>query len=216
MFRTTMTVFILPLWKNAQIKAWGRGLLALMLALTLAAVWAQPSAQVEQYLVERVDDDILLSAQIHFDLPAPVEDALTKGIPIIFTLEAEVVRERWYWYDKKLSMAARSLRLVFQPLTRRWRLGVSGGGAKELALNGQPLNQTFASLDQALGAIRRISRWKIADAAELDAGQTHKVDLRFQLDLTQLPRPFQIGALGQSDWDLSVTASTSLVLGTGK
>ena len=27
------------------------------------------------------------------------------------------------------------------------------------------------------------------------------------LDLSQLPRPFQIGAIGEADWDLSVGAS---------
>jgi hypothetical protein len=51
-----------------------------------------------------------------------------------------------------------------------------------------------------------MSRWKIVDASELAGNGRYLVEFRFRLDLTQLPRPLQIGTLGQSDW-LVVLAS---------
>jgi hypothetical protein len=158
-----------------------------------------------------VDDDILLSAQVAFDLPPAVEDALLKGIPMYFAMEAELLRERWYWYDKKLRSVERHIRLAYQPLTRRWRLNVSTGAGRDTN-QGLTLNQSFDSLVDALSAVKRVSRWKIAEATDLDGGQKTKVEFRFRLDLSQLPRPFQIGTLGQSDWDLAGTVSTVVSL----
>jgi len=182
---------------------------AWMLAAGLAQ--AQNVTEISQYQVERVDDEVLLSAQVAFELPATVEDALIKGIPMFFVTEAEVLRERWYWYDKKLSTVERHMRLAYQPLTRRWRLNVTAGAARD-PNQGLVLNQSFESLAEALAAVKRISGWKIADTPDLDGSPKYRVNFRFRLDLSQLPRPFQIGALGQSDWDLAATASTVVSL----
>jgi hypothetical protein len=38
------------------------------------------------------------------------------------------------------------------------------------------------------------------------------VDFRFRLDVSQLPRPFQIGAVGESDWTISAGHQQRLVL----
>ena len=176
---------------------------------------AQIATEISQYQVERLDDEIVVSAQVVFDLPAAVEEALVKGIPMFFVTEGQVLRERWYWYDKKIGSLQRHMRLAYQPLTRRWRLNVTSGAGRDASL-GFALNQSFDSLAEALSAIKRISRWKIAEASDLDAGVKYRVDFSFRLDLSQLPRPFQIGALGQSDWDLSATASASLSLVSAK
>ncbi len=191
---------------------------ALCLAVSLvfcAPGLAQTVTEISQYQVERVDDEVLLSAQLAFDLPTPVEDALLKGIPMFFVMEAELLRERWYWYDKKLRVVERHMRLAYQPLTRRWRLSASAGPGRD-TLQGVTLNQSFDTLADALAAVKRVSRWKIAEVPELNGNQKLKVDFRFRLDLSQLPRPFQIGTLGQSDWDLIAMATTALSLAAPK
>ncbi len=185
----------------------------LLLACTLAH--AQVQTEISQLRVERSDDEWQLSAQLQFDMPSVVEDALVKGIPMVFVISADVVRERWYWYDKKLVAAERFMRLAYQPLTRRWRLNVSSGAVVNSGV-GLALNQSFDTLNQALSAIKRVSKWKIADATELDASGKFKLDFRFRLDLGQLPRPFQIGALGQTDWDISANVLTPLVVESAK
>jgi hypothetical protein len=86
---------------------------------------------------------------------------------------------------------------------------MASGEISESAL-GLSLNQNFESLQDALITVRRISHWKIADVADLEHGARHFVEFRFRLDLAQLPRPLQIGTLGQSDWSISVTANQPL------
>jgi hypothetical protein len=177
---------------------WGWLFAFLMLLAGVAPAWAQPvSAEVTQLTVERTDDAILLSAAVHFELPQVVDDALMKGIPMYFVAEASIFRDRWYWYDKRVASKARHMRLAYQPLTRRWRLQVS---PNPIGNSGMVLGQVFDSRDEALAAVQRISRWRIAEASEVDPDGTYNIDFRFQLDVSQLPRPFQIGAVGQSDW----------------
>ncbi len=160
--------------------------------------------------VERSEGAVFLNAQLSFDLPAPIEDVLLKGIPLFFVAEAEVRRDRWYWYDKKLAVATRQIRLAYQPLTRRWRLNVansSGGNGSSGSGLGGGLPQYFDTLSEALSKVQRINRWRIVELAELDPDVLHTVELNFKLDISQLPRPFQIGLIGQSDWNISTSKS---------
>ena len=172
------------------------------------------AASISSVQVERTDGTVFLNAQIKFDLPAPVEDVLLKGIPLIFVAEAEVRQERWYWYDKKLIVAARQMRLAYQPLTRRWRLNITNITGSNGSLNsslggtlGGGLPQYFDTLSEAMSKIQRISRWRIVDLADLDPDALHTLDLSFRLDVSQMPRPFQIGLIGQSDWNISTSKS---------
>jgi hypothetical protein len=134
---------------------------------------------------------------------------LLKGIPLIFVAEAEVRRDRWYWYDKKLIVANRQMRLAYQPLTRRWRLNITNGfGNNSLGSGlGGGLPQYFDTLTEAMSKVQRINRWRIVELTELDPDTWHTLDLNFKLDVSQLPRPFQIGLIGQNDWNISASKS---------
>jgi len=189
----------------------GPWLIALFLSLVLAwpGAWAQSTpAEVTQLQVERSDDGLLLSAAVRFELPQVVEDALDKGIPMYFLAEATVYRDRWYWYDKRVATATRHMRLTYQPLTRRWRLQVSSA---PISSSGLVLGQMFDSQDEAMAAVLRVSGWHIADNSEIDPDASHTVDFRFRLDVSQLPRPFQIGAVGQADWNVQAARNLRLV-----
>lgn len=189
-----------------------RTLAAILAACLFAAAplaHAQPNAaEITQLQIERGDDGVLLSATVSFELPPVIEDALAKGIPMFFVAEAVVFRDRWYWYDKQVETAARHMRLSYQPLTRRWRLVVS---ASPVGNSGLALGQTFDTREEAMAAVQRISHWKIADLSRLDPDGHYNVDFRFRLDVSQLPRPFQIGAVGQADWSISAVRNQRLV-----
>lgn len=185
------------------------------LLLALAVWWpvmaaADVPTDITQMRLERTEEGVYLSANVRFDLPPVVEDALLKGISMYFVAEAEVFRDRWYWYDKKLATTTRHMRLSYQPLTRRWRLHTSPTPIGSTGL-GVTLGQNFDTLDEALGAIKRISGWKVAEAADIEPDSRHNVDFRFRLDVAQLPRPFQIGAVGQPDWRIAAQRNQRLI-----
>ena len=185
-----------------------QGLLAALLAVVLAA--AAPPAramEVSNLSVDRTAEGVFLSAQVRLELPPLLDDALQKGIPLHFVAEAVILRERWYWTDKEVASTSRHLRLAFHPLTRRWRLQVSDA---PIVQPGSVLGQTFDTREEALTAIERIFGWKIAEPGQVEADGRHLVTLRFRVDQSQLPRPFQIGALGQGETGLLATRSLRL------
>ena len=51
---------------------------------------------------------------------------------------------------------------------------------------------------------------QFADVDDIDRNAAHLVHLRFRLDMSQLPRPFQIGAMGRSGWDLVLSRTERL------
>jgi hypothetical protein len=213
------TVFITPSLKKAAadhcaraVGGMGRFLLGLCLCIVMGVPGPASATEITQLRVERGDDGVHLSALVRFELPAVVEDALLKGIPMFFVVEADIYRDRWYWTDPRVASAARTIRLAYQPLTRRWRVNIASGLITSSAGLRATLNQNYETLPDALSAIQRVARWKIADAAEVDPDAPHKLDFNFRLDLTQLPRPFQIGVAGQKDWNISAQVRERLKL----
>ena len=201
------TVFITHCFKKAR-RTLERALLALGLWL-LSGLALAGMAEIEQLRVERQDGALLLQASLKLELGPAVEDALLKGVPVNFVAEAELLRDRWYWYDQKLAQVNRHYRLVYQPLTRQWRLQVASEPIAA-GVAGSSLAQTFESLQGALEAVRRQVGWKLLDATELEPDARQYLNYRFRLDISQLPRPFQIAAGNQSDWALSVSRTLRL------
>jgi hypothetical protein len=203
-----MMVFITRCWKNAGIDL-GRGCRRISAAwlLGLSCAWGQ-SANLEltELKVIRQDNALTLTAQLRLELGPVLEDALMKGLALHFVAEADVMRDRWYWTDRKLVTVNRYYRLAFQPLTRRWRLNVSSEPISGTTLAGS-ISQNFESLHEALGVIRRQSGWRLADVTDLNPEARQYISYAFKLDVSQLPRPFQIAAGNQADWNLQVSKS---------
>jgi hypothetical protein len=177
-----------------------------------AAAQSRSGATITQMRLEQADDGVYLGAAVQFELPSLVEEVLDKGIAIYFVAEAEVFQERWYWTDRKVGQVARHMRLAYQPLTRRWRLNVSPVPITGAAGLGISLNQNFDTLSDALEAIKRVGRLRLGDLAEIGDEPLHQVTFRFRLDTSQLPRPFQIGVVGQADWNISAERTARLPL----
>jgi hypothetical protein len=169
-------------------------LLIAALAQTGLPVLAQtaashPGIELTQLTTERGDDGLLLSYTVRLELSKDVEDALYKGVAVVFVADAELLKSRWYWYDKSKVHVTRRWRLAYQPLTRHWRLNFDG------------LTRSYNSLSEAVGAMRRATQWRIADNVQSD---DHYLVFSFRLDTDELPRPMQIGLGGQNDWNLAV------------
>lgn len=213
-----------PCLKNAHANPCGRRgsapLAALLLAWVLLLSWLPLAAaaqgrtgpSVTQMRLEQADDGVYLTAAVQFELPSLVEEVLDKGIAIYFVAEAEVFQERWYWTDRKVAQVTRHMRLAYQPLTRRWRLNVSPVPITGTAGFGVSLNQNFDSLSDAMDAVKRVGRLRLGDVADIGDELQHQVMFRFRLDTSQLPRPFQIGVVGQADWNIVAERSAKLPL----
>jgi hypothetical protein len=196
--------------------AGGAAILAATLGgVSLPAAAQSPQAAIMEMRLEESDDGVYLVASVQFDLPPGVSEVLDKGIAIFFVAEAELFNERWYWTDRMIGQVTRHMRLAYQPLTRRWRLNVSPLPITNAGL-GVSLNQNYDSLTDALDAVKRVGRLRLADRAEVGDDPLHRVAFGFRLDTSQLPRPFQIGVVGQAEWNIAAERTARLPLEKSK
>jgi hypothetical protein len=136
------------------------------------------------------DGALTLEFSARLTLSRSIEDALRRGVPMYFEVDATLYRSRWYWRDERVSRVSRSYRLSYQPLTGSWRVGLGA------------LGQTHPTLSDAMAVISRVSGWRLAVAGQLDSDLRYYVEFSYRLDASQLPQPLQIG-LG-NDWSLGI------------
>jgi len=140
--------------------------------------------------LDRTAESLYVSARIPLVLPSSLADVLYRGVPLHFVWRAELRRPRWYWTDRQLASAVRTVRLVYQPLTQRWRLSVHDGPVAEDGLHTGALHRNLDTLEEALALASAVSRWRVASAVGLDGDE--RLECSFRLDTGQLPRPLQI------------------------
>lgn len=162
--------------------------LVIMPAVVLAA-----EIEVVNPQLQPADDGYVLSADFKFELNPRLEEAVTKGVVLHFVTDFELTRARWYWLDEKLATRSLTYRLSYHALTRQYRLSTGG------------LHQSFATLSEAVQVLSRLRNWVVVERGEkgIRSGEPYDAVLRLRLDVTQLPRPFQITALGNKDWSLA-------------
>jgi hypothetical protein len=167
-------------------------LVALCLALLGAPVARAGEPELSAFELVHNEEGLLLSYSVNMELSRSVDEALSKGVALFFVAEAEVFRNRFYWRDLRVARASRVWRIVYVPLTSTYKVTFLG------------LSQSYNSKEEALAAISRAARWKIAEPAQIEEGSRHYVEFSFRLDTSLLPRPLQIGVGGQADWAIAV------------
>jgi hypothetical protein len=141
----------------------------------------------------RAEGTLSLEFAARITLPKAVEEALKHGVPVYFQAQATLFRSRWYWRDERVARLSRTWRIAYQPLTSNWRVGLGG------------LNQTFASLPEALAAASTSAGWRLTELGQIDPDKTYYLEFDYRLDTTQLPSPMQFGLVTPSDWTVSAT-----------
>jgi hypothetical protein len=165
-------------------------------AVLLIALWlVVPIARadtigVKSAEIRAADDAYVLNAEFDLALNPTLEEALQKGVPLYFALEFELVRPRKYWFDEKVMSFSTQYRVSYNALTRQYR--VASG----------LLGQTFDGLDEVERFLSRVTSRQIARADELSKGTRYEAAIRLRLDINQLPKPFQLSALGSREWSL--------------
>jgi uncharacterized protein DUF4390 len=163
-------------------------LLALWLAV--AAVWPAHAQgiDVRKATVTVTDDALVLEAQFDITLTHTLEEVLNKGVALYFLFEFELIRPRWYWFNERVMQFRQDYRLSYNALTRQYRVGVGN------------LHQNFGSLAEALDVMSRVRRRQEVDSGMLRKDTTYIAGVRLQLETSQLPKPFQLNALGSRNW----------------
>ncbi|MEI2415292.1 DUF4390 domain-containing protein [Orrella sp. JC864] len=168
-----------------QVLAW---LTALALLLLLAGAGAQADPRVTRIDPVVRDGMLHIDADVHFDLNDQLRDAAERGLTLYFTADVVITRSRWYWFDEEVVNAQMTRRIVYNALTRQWRVG------------GEELSLPVATLAEAMATVSNVRGWAVAPIDRFEPDTEYQGQFRLRLDTSQLARPFQVNALNSSSW----------------
>lgn len=137
-----------------------------------------------------VEDGLVLDADFDFELTPRLAEVVAGGVPLYFRVDFELSRRRWYWLDDTAASRRLQLRLSYHALTRQYRLSTG------------LLQQSFATLDEALNVLRHIRNWLVVDRTITFSETDYDAAVRMRLDPAMLPKPFQLSALTNRELQL--------------
>lgn len=167
-------------------------LIFLLLILLLPATVVQAeSIRIKSVNLVVVEHGYEISVDSEIVLNATLEQALEKGIVLYFVTKFSLVDSRWYWLNDEVVRGKSRIGLRYYALTRQYHL------------SHPPFSQSFNTLKEALQALGQLRDYPLTIKSELKQDVDYIASLRIWLDLTRMPKPFQVEALGSNQWNLS-------------
>jgi hypothetical protein len=154
-------------------------LVVLLIALPAGA----EEIEVRDVALRSVEEGLALDADFAFELTPRLADVVANGVPLYFSVEFELTRRRWYWFDDTAASRRMHLRVSYHALSRQYRLSTGA------------LQQSFPTLEEALNVLKRVRNWLVVDRSVRFADADYEAAVRMRLDTTLLPKPFQLSAL---------------------
>lgn len=161
-----------------------------LLALLSVALARADDIEVREVRLRAVEEGLVLDADFDFDLTPRLSEVVSGGVPLYFRVDFELTRRRWYWLDETAASKRLQLRLSYHALSRQYRLSTG------------LLQQSFATLEDALNVLRHLRNWLVVDRTVTFADADYEAALRMRLDTTLLPKPFQLSALTSRELQL--------------
>jgi hypothetical protein len=161
-----------------------------VVALLVCSLVRANDIEVSDARLRTVEEGLVLDADFAFELTPRLAEALANGVPLYFRVEFALTRSRWYWWDETAAERELQLRLSYHALSRHYRLSIG------------ELQRSFASLDEALDALRHLRGWLVVERTVTFADADYEAAVRMRLDTGLLPKPFQLSALTSRDLSL--------------
>jgi len=147
-----------------------------------------------------VEEGYEIVTDFKITLPPAVAEALIRGVILNFVCEQTVTRSRWYWFDSDIIQNEQQTKLSYNALTQQYR--ISRG----------ILFQSFSNLESALQVLGHQTSQPVP-VSTLSGGGGYVARLlksktnftaitQMRLDTSQLPKPLQVSALTNSEWNL--------------
>ena len=174
----------------------GRKLLATLCALALLAASARVRAEaLDGVLAVRsayvnIDHGVfLLHARVEYPEGPAIRNALREGTTLAFDLEVRIERERRLWFNANIVELTLHRELSYHAVSDRYVVRDVRSGDQD----------TFATLDEALGSIGKVDGWPILVEPQLDGGN-YTISVRAGVRRGQLPASLRALMFWTDDW----------------
>jgi hypothetical protein len=175
----------------AKTSRWRLAAAALGLVLAAAAAADFKVNDVQPRLTEQ---SLVLNGNIDFSLSAPVEEALSKGIPLDVVIEVRLYRYRRFLWDKQVGAWTLRRRIQYHALSGQYLVSMGESGAEN--------RESLLTQQEALKSLGALSDLKLGLAGAMPAGE-YSVAVRASLDIEALPTPLRPVAYTSFAWHLN-------------
>ena len=174
---------------------------AICLCISVLSAYAEGIA-INKTEARLTEEGYQLSANFDIQLSQTVETALKSGVTLYFVGELTINRSRWYWLETDVSRDEQITKLSYNALTQQFR--ITRGS----------LFQSFHELKDALSVVGH----QIAPPVPVylldkkgggyfsrllkKGSECCTAFAQMRLDVTLLPKPLQVNALTNEDWNL--------------
>ena len=165
-----------------------------VLALATAPGVAEPQA-LDGVLAVRsayvnIDHGVfLLHARVEYPQGPAIRDALRDGITLDFDLDVRIERERRLWFNANIVDLTLHRELTYHAVSDRYVVREVRSGDQE----------TFATLDEALGYLGKVDAWPILVEPQLDGGN-YTISVRAGVRRGRMPASLRALLFWTDDW----------------
>lgn len=131
----------------------------------------------------------LLHARVEYPVNPDIRDALRNGITLTFDLDTRVDRERRLWFDANIVDLTLRRELTFHAVSDRYVVKNVRSGQQD----------SFATLDEALGFLGKVDGWPILVEPQLDGGN-YLISVRAGVRRGRLPASLRALLFWTNDW----------------
>ncbi len=171
---------------------WPRLIGAALVVFSGVVRGADPAFEFERVEVAMRDENVLVDADVRYELSETALEALEHGVPLTFELHVQLRRDSaWIWHSDVVENRLRSV-LRFHPLSGLFDLHDLQTGA----------HQSFATRAAALRALGRIASFPVTHIDQLTPGEQYRLRMKTFLDVDALPLPLRPKAYMSRAWDL--------------
>lgn len=167
----------------------------LCLLLCTAAAVAEGISSTRAQAAVTDSGQLLISTRFSTQLPDQLKQALQQGVPLYFDLNYQLTAPMLAAYRHRFSTLVGSdsqigYKLSYHPLTNRYRVSMG------------TFSTEYNNLDTALRALGGAANWRVLGSGTLSGSDGVQADVRLNLSISKLPKPFQINALTSKNWQL--------------
>ena len=156
-----------------------------------AVSWAANSILIKGADLQSSEESYQLSVIADLELDDEMEEALSKGVPLNFLIEFQIVSPRKYWFDDEIVTVSQNVTLSFHALTRQYLVNRNGH------------QQSFESLAEARKTVLMVKDWKVVEKSQLEKNEVYKAAVQIHLDQKKLPKAIQVDTIASEKWNLT-------------
>ena len=131
----------------------------------------------------------LLHARVEYPVNPEIRDALRDGVTLTFDLETRVDRERRFWFNANIVELTLRRELAYHAVSDRYVV-------RDVRSDEQ---QTFPTLEEALGYLGKVDGWPILVEPQLNGGN-YVISVRAGVRRGKLPASLRALMFWANDW----------------